>query len=134
MRKRMNVGLSRRQFTETLKRQVIDYYLLHRCSKREVWEKYIGKDEERGRIVRWMRQLGYVKSEVNRVSYLKAMSLKPDHSSSESKDSLSDNEQIEDLKKQLEEAKLKALAYSKMIEIAEQEFNISIRKKYNTKP
>ncbi len=36
---------------------------------------------------------------------------------------------IDDLKSQLEEAELKAIAYSKMIDIAEDKFKISIRKK-----
>ena len=133
MRKRRNVGTSRRHFTETLKRQVIDYYLLHGCTKKEVWEKFIGKDEERGRILRWMRQLGYAKAEVKRVSYLKVMSRKADKESSDLKDRASENELIKKLRKELEEEKLKALAYSKMIDLAEREFNISIRKKYDTK-
>ncbi|MFT6807181.1 MAG: transposase [Saprospiraceae bacterium] len=123
-----------RHFTEMFKRQVIDYYLLHRCPKIEVWKKYIGEEEEHGRILRWMRQLGYVDTEVRRVSYLNVMSQKTDHESSELKGNLHENELVKQLRKQLEEEKLKAIAYSKMIDIAEEEFNISIRKKCNTKP
>jgi len=47
--------------------------------------------------------------------------------------SSSDSEEIKQLKKELEEAQLKAEAYKKIIEIAEQELKINIRKKSNTK-
>jgi hypothetical protein len=40
---------------------------------------------------------------------------------------------IFELESELKEARLKAIAFSTMVEIAEREFNISIRKKYNTK-
>ena len=41
---------------------------------------------------------------------------------------------IAELEKQLRDAEMKAIAYSTMVDIAEKEFNISIRKKYTTKP
>jgi hypothetical protein len=41
---------------------------------------------------------------------------------------------IAELEKQLKEAELKAIAFSTMVDIAEQEFKIPIRKKFNTKP
>lgn len=47
--------------------------------------------------------------------------------------SSSDSEEIKQLKKELEETQLKAEAYKKIIEIAEQELKINIRKKSNTK-
>lgn len=131
MPKRRNVGRSRRTFTETLKRQVIEYYLSNYVTKTEVWEKFIGKDEERGRILRWMRQLGYAEEKIKRRPYLKVMN--KDQKNSGSKDTVSDRQLVEELRGQLEEEKLKAIAYSKMIDIAEKEFNISIRKKLNTK-
>ena len=127
----MNVGGSKRQFTETLKRQVIDYYLLHNYTKKEVWEKFIGKDEERGRILRWMRQLGYSVEKISRRPYLKVMNT--DKKRSGFKDEIVEDELVNELRKQLEEEKLKEIAYSKMIDIAEKEFKISIRKKSNTK-
>jgi len=52
-------------------------------SAREVWEKFIGKDEERGRILRWMRQLGY-SEKVKRRPYLNVMN--KDQKNSGSKD------------------------------------------------
>ena len=122
-----------RHFTETFKREVIDYYLSHYDSKKEVWKKFIGEDVERGRITRWMCQLGYVKAEVKQVAYLNVMGHKTDQNNSEPKGKLHENELVKELRKQLEEERLKTIAYSKMIDIAEEEFKISIRKKYNTK-
>ena len=41
---------------------------------------------------------------------------------------------IQALESQLKDAELKAIAFSTMVDIAEKEFKIPIRKKYNTKP
>jgi len=41
---------------------------------------------------------------------------------------------ITELEQQLKDAEMKAIAYSTMVDIAEKEFNIPIKKKFNTKP
>jgi len=41
---------------------------------------------------------------------------------------------ISELEKQLQESEMKSIAWQTMIEIAERELNISIKKKFNTKP
>ncbi len=41
---------------------------------------------------------------------------------------------IAELEKKLKDVDMKAIAYSTMVDIAEKEFNIPIRKKHNTKP
>ena len=41
---------------------------------------------------------------------------------------------VSELEKQLKLAEMKVIAFSTMVDIAEREFNIPIRKKYNTKP
>ena len=41
---------------------------------------------------------------------------------------------VEELEKELKDAQMKAIAFSTMVELAEKELNISIRKKLNTKP
>lgn len=30
------------------------------CTKREIWEEYTGRKTEHGRIIVWMRELGYI--------------------------------------------------------------------------
>jgi hypothetical protein len=52
---------------------------------------------------------------------------------SSSEESNIDQAAILQLKRELEEAKLLAEAYKRMIEIAETDLKIPIRKKYNTK-
>jgi transposase-like protein len=46
-------------FTDSEKQQIIQELLNSGCTKREIWEKYTGQEEERGQLLRWMRQLGY---------------------------------------------------------------------------
>jgi hypothetical protein len=41
---------------------------------------------------------------------------------------------IAELEKQVKDAEMKAIAFSTMVDIAEEEFKIPIRKKFNTKP
>ena len=41
---------------------------------------------------------------------------------------------IEELEKELKDAQMKAIAFSTMVDLAEKELKISIRKKLNTKP
>jgi hypothetical protein len=49
-------------------------------------------------------------------------------------ESLQLKKRIAELEEQVKQAEMKAIAFSTMVDLAEKEFNISIRKKYNTKP
>ena len=131
------------RFTEAEKHQIIQEMLSTQATKQDIWKKYTGRDHEHGKIINWMRQLGYDSEiSIRRFNFepnLKSMGQKK----SERIDKQSDkenNEHIElkrrivDLEKQLKEAELKAIAYSTMIDIAEKELKIPIRKKFNTKP
>ncbi len=53
----------------------------------------------------------------------------PDNSGEESLELFQLKKRIADLDRQLEDAEIKAIAFSTMVDIAEKEFNISIRKK-----
>lgn len=46
-------------FTNAERHHIIQELLDSGCTKREIWEKYTGQEEERGQLLRWMRQLGY---------------------------------------------------------------------------
>jgi hypothetical protein len=62
--------------------------------------------------------------------------IKPDktvENEEESFENLQLKKRIAELEKQLKEAELKAIAFSTMVDIAEKEFKIPIRKKFNTK-
>lgn len=131
-------------FDETEKHQIIQELLSSACTKQQIWEKYTGQPEEHGQLLRWMRQLGYNTSiktrRPNIVSNFKIMvqkKIKPDksfHNNDETFENLQLKKRIAELEKQLKEAELKAIAFSTMVDIAEKEFKIPIRKKLNTKP
>lgn len=107
------------------------------CSKREIWKKYTGHSAEHGLLLRWMRKLGYEdkynKRKLNfaiKTNKMKKKVSLPD----DSYEIYKLNKRIEELEKQLKEAEMKAIAFSTMVDIAEKEFKIPIRKKFNTKP
>lgn len=128
-------------FSDSEKHHIIQDFLNSKCTKQEVWEKYTGEVEERGRILRWMRQLGYTDANTSRrpkftVNKDVKMDKKDMSHSSEQKDfeMLQLKNRIAALEVQLKDAEMKAIAFSTMVDIAEREFNIPIRKKFNTKP
>lgn len=142
MRKKM-IRKSGKRFTHEQKHQIIREMLSRQCTRREIWKKYTGAVEDHGKLVRWMRELGYSVEVTSRRSNFNAnyyaMSKKKKSeksivSNDESFESLQLKKRINELEKQLKDAELKAIAFSTMVDIAEREFNIPIRKKLNTKP
>lgn len=117
---------------------MVKEYLTGHYTKVEVWNKYTGQDEEHGQLLKWMRTLGYVsnKKSINRSKKFlfsqeqKAYSLDTDN---HEKDPVELQRRIKELERQLEIAKLKAEGYELMIEIAEKDLKIPIRKKSGTK-
>jgi transposase len=84
----------------------------------------------------WLRKLGYVEGfdRRGRSAYIGVenfSALKKRVKKSESK--TAEQQEIESLKKQLEDARLQAEGYRRMIEIAEKELKLPIRKKPDTK-
>ena len=129
-------------FTEDERHKIIQELFATQCTKQQIWEKYTGEDEEHGQLLRWMKRLGYstgIKTRrPNIVSnpYAMPREKKTDQSidaGDESFETLQMKKRIVDLEKQLKDAELKAIAFSTMVDIAEKEFNIPIRKKLNTK-
>ncbi len=138
MNKRI-IPKSVRYFTDEDKHEVIKDYLSSGLSKDHIWRKYTGKSDH-GRLLRWMRDLGYMSqqnqlnrsfaSQTNKMSKKKTQS----HPVDQDFETLQLKKRIIELEKQLKDAELKAIAFSTMVDIAEKEFKIPIRKKYNTKP
>jgi len=119
--------------------QMVQEVLTTGAKKIDVWRKYTGQEEEHGQLLQWMRKFGYVTQEprsfrfvTNSFDMKKAKTIK--HNSEESFETYQLKKRIEELELQVKEAQLKAIAFSTMVDIAEKEFKISIRKKYNTKP
>lgn len=84
----------------------------------------------------WLRKLGYLPNHNhhNRVEHIGIETLSTLNTNSLKGKVLTEEQKIlQQLKKELEDAKLLAEGYRRMIELAEKELNISIRKKPNTK-
>ena len=112
------------KYSEEFKRFVCNDYLTGSLTRREVEVKHgIGNS----RLTYWLREIGYDYLKPRIVSLPDMKSVKIDTSGKDSQKS------ITELEKELQEAKLLADAYRKMIEIAEKEFKINIVKKSNTK-
>lgn len=110
------------QYTEEFKRHVCDDFLTGTLCRAEIERKYqLGNS----RLTSWLRKFGY---EIKKPEplFLTPMQ-KPLNTNQEQ------NASTAQLKKELEDARLLAEAYKRMIEKAEQELKINIRKKYNTK-
>ncbi len=131
----------KRDFTELEKHQIIQEYYNSGKSKREIWEKYTGNKKEHGVLLRWMRQLGYEHSfprkrinfKPSNASYYMGKNTTPQNIETESFEVQQLKKRITELESRLKESEMRAIAFSTMVDIAEREFNISIRKKYNTK-
>ena len=111
-------------YSEEFKRYVCNYYLTGSKTKSEVESEH---DIGNGRLTYWLRERGYghLKSRI-----VPLLNMKPVKITTSQKDS---QKPITELEQELQEAKLLAESYRKMIEIAEKEFKISIVKKSNTK-
>jgi hypothetical protein len=127
-------------FSISERHQIIQEMLSTNCTRGAIWRKYTGQPEEHGAIVRWMRQLGYSVELSTRSSTfggnncLMAKKQPPPKNEEESFEILQLKKRISELENQLKDAEMKAIAFSTMVDIAEREFNIPIRKKLNTKP
>lgn len=115
-------------------------YLTGVLSKREIWEKYTGEKQEHGQILRWMRQFGYDNQTTldNNTTFVEIVTdmgnkTKSNAINKATTETIENTEilqrRIALLEYQLKEEQAKAAAFSTMIDIAEKELKISIRKK-----
>lgn len=110
------------RYSEEFKLFVCEEFLTGTATRREVETKYnIGHT----RITYWLAELGY--------DYSKPSIVPLPNMANRSEPPSSNKESVPQLKKELQEARLLAEAYRKMIEVAEHEFKIKIVKKSNTK-
>jgi len=135
-----------KHFTETERHAIIQEMIKNKWTKQYAWMLYTGELEERGQLLRWMRKLGYVgkiehKQFVSKRSIrkfeVKSLKMAIEKSANTEQDSFENlqlKKRIAELEKQLKDAEMKAIAYATMVDIAEKEFNIPIKKKFNTNP
>ncbi|MBK9732395.1 MAG: hypothetical protein IPO83_14160 [Chitinophagaceae bacterium] len=133
-----------KHYSETERNAIIREMLKNNWTKQYTWMLYTGEVEERGQVLRWMRKLGYVgkiehKQFVSKRS-IRRFEIKSTGMASKKKpegepfEVLQLKKRVAELEKQLKDAEMKAIAYATMVDIAEKEFNIPIKKKFNTKP
>lgn len=109
-----------KSYSESLKREVVRAIQLGLLSKEEARKKYGIRGHSA--ILKWIRTFEEQGSLTKR-NYM-------DYKNT-SKDALINR--IKELERQLEDEKIRAEGYSKMIDIAEEQLKISIRKKHITK-
>lgn len=129
---------SGRTFSETERHEIIKEYLNGTQTKTEIWKKHTGQQHEHGTILKWMRQLGYIVEEFSIEKERKRAINHPylfmsDDKINPNKSPEELQQEILQLQKQLEITQLKAEGYELMIDIAEKELRIPIRKKSDTK-
>ena len=135
------LGLRRKKFTfsRAQKHVIVQEYLTGVLSKREIWEKYTGEKQEHGQILRWMREFGYENQTTldNNTNFAEIIADMAKKTKSTTNKPIADNREdtqslqrrVSLLEYQLKEEQAKAAAFSTMIDIAEKELKISIRKK-----
>lgn len=120
----MNVLKEERMyFSDVLKRQIVQEVLTGTISKEEARRRYGIKGNSA--ILKWMRKFGYASDVDSETIKMKSKELPDDLKELKCR--------VIELEKALEEAKLSSEFYSTMIDIAEKEFKIPIRKKSVTK-
>lgn len=126
---------NRLYFSDAEKRLILEDYLSGSETKQSVYSRYTGYPSENGKINIWMRKLGMEDKYVKHTNFEGMPKRKKEiEVGSDEFETLQLKKRIEELEKQLQTAELKAIAFSTMVDLAEKEFNIPIRKKYNTKP
>jgi len=121
-------------YSDKEKIKMIEDYLTSGLTKREIWEKHTGKVEEHGTLLKWMRGYGIKDKIEKKIKFAVKPKSKQMKFQEDKFEILQLRKRVEDLEKQLSLTELKATAFSTMIDIAEDEFKIPIRKKLNTKP
>lgn len=132
----LNEFVSRAFYSLELKHQICKAHIEEGLSLRECVEKY--NLSSHSLVHDWLRKLGYIPglNRRTRSAYIGTENFKPlaDKSKKINNPPLTkEQQQIEFLKKELEDSRLQAEGYRRMIEIAESELKIPIRKKRNTK-
>ena len=121
----------RQMFDESFKRMVIEEYLATNCSKMELLRKY--NIHFKSAIQTWIKKLGY--QDVHRGQKLKFDESLPYTvpMATRTENTQELQKKIQELEQQLRDEKLRSEAYLRIIEKAEKELKVSIKKKRDTK-
>lgn len=126
---------NRLYFSDYEKKLIIEDYLSGNETKQSVYSRYTGYPAENGKIIMWMRKFGIEDKFVKNINFeIMPKQEKEKSQTTDDFETLKLKKRIAELEKQLQTAEMKAIAFSTMVDVAEKEFNIPIRKKHNTKP
>lgn len=122
-------------YSEDFKRKIVTEYLESDLTKREILDKYGIKANSA--IQEWMRKFGITdpygkKDYIGLPNTNRLKKKKPDLSEVEL-ENYALNKRIKELEKLLGEEKIRSEMYSRVIEIAEKDYKLAIRKKSDTK-
>ena len=125
-------GRTPQVFSDAFKLEVVRDYLSSGLSKEAIARKY-GIRSHSG-VQRWLHQFGYAAPNAEMINFKDIIPADLSKKKATSTHSgLSAQEQIRQLKKQLEDEQLRSEMYLRMIEIAETQYHIPVRKKPDTK-
>jgi transposase-like protein len=123
------------RYDENFRRTVITEYLQSGCKKIELLRKYDIKFK--AAIQTWMRLYGYSDIHILNQKSIKLANqkliLKESKKDIPETDPVLLLKKIKELERQLEDERIRSEGYSMMLDIAEKEYKIPIRKKPNTK-
>jgi transposase len=118
-------------YPESFKRKVIEEYLRTGVTKMALLRKY-GIKTKSG-IQRWMKRLGYTDVCIPHRFNFGKLILTPLSEATKTTDVGELQKKIKELEQQLQDEKLRSEAYERIIEKAEKELKIRIRKKLDTR-
>lgn len=121
-----------RDFSAAERYEIVQEYLRGGVTKQAIWMKYSGNRIEHGQILMMLREFGYAPNEVpprSRSASAQGVEVKKESKPKENVVSVVRNRRIEELERKLADAELEVLLYKAMIEIAEAEYGVVIKKK-----
>ena len=138
-------------FSISERKQIIEEYLNGNMSKVEIWKKYTGL-AEKGHLIRWMRKLGYTDRKKMRINknrnqdniehkyfeekyrkLLNELKNKNNEITAFKNENTTLKNKNAELEKSNDDLNIRAVFAETLIEVIEEEHNIKIKKKLNSK-
>lgn len=121
-------------FSVKQKHVMIQDFLNGGMNKQQVWKKYTGDEKEKGKLLKFMRQLGYIDGDVVKKPISFYMGSKPKTSKAVELPPRDEGQfKLQKVLEELKDSRMREQAYLLMIEVAEKELKINIRKKSFTR-
>lgn len=122
-------------YSDEFKKKIVSEYLETELTKREILDKYGIRANSAIQV--WMRKLGisdpYAKKDYLGLSNTNRLRKRKPELSEVEHENFALFKRIKELEKQLEEEKIRSDMYARVIEIAEKDYKLAIRKKSDTK-